>query len=67
MPCRALGSARVAGFDVVREAQEVRRRIGVTFQELVLLRMDPSASPATPTAITSRCSMCGQREHTTWR
>ena len=30
------GSARVAGFDVVREAQEVRRRIGVTFQEVVL-------------------------------
>jgi len=26
------GSARVAGFDVVRQAREVRRRIGVTFQ-----------------------------------
>ncbi|MFC1967672.1 ATP-binding cassette domain-containing protein [Chloroflexota bacterium] len=30
------GSARVAGFDVVRQASEVRRRIGVTFQEMVL-------------------------------
>ncbi len=30
------GSARVAGFDVVREAAEVRRRIGVTFQETVM-------------------------------
>jgi len=30
------GSARVAGFDVVRQAREVRRRIGVTFQEVVL-------------------------------
>jgi len=30
------GSARVAGFDVVRQAQDVRRRIGVTFQEVVL-------------------------------
>ena len=30
------GSARVAGFDVVRQAGEVRRRIGVTFQEMVL-------------------------------
>ncbi len=30
------GSASVAGFDVVRQAGEVRRRIGVTFQEMVL-------------------------------
>ncbi len=30
------GSARVVGFDVVRQAGEVRRRIGVTFQEMVL-------------------------------
>jgi ABC-2 type transport system ATP-binding protein len=30
------GSARVAGFDVVRDAAEVRRRIGVTFQETVM-------------------------------
>jgi len=30
------GTARVAGFDVVREAGEVRARIGVTFQEIVL-------------------------------
>ncbi|MFC2018750.1 ATP-binding cassette domain-containing protein [Chloroflexota bacterium] len=30
------GSAKVAGFDVVRQAGEVRRRIGVTFQEIVL-------------------------------
>ncbi len=30
------GSAEVAGFDVVRQASEVRRRIGVTFQEVVL-------------------------------
>jgi ABC-2 type transport system ATP-binding protein len=30
------GSARVAGYDVVRQAGEVRRRIGVTFQEMVL-------------------------------
>ena len=30
------GNARVAGFDVVNEAGEVRRRIGVTFQEMVL-------------------------------
>lgn len=30
------GSARVAGCDVVKEAGEVRRRIGVTFQETVL-------------------------------
>ncbi len=30
------GSALVAGFDVVSQAAEVRRRIGVTFQEVVL-------------------------------
>ena len=30
------GTARVAGFDVVRDPAEVRRRIGVTFQEIVL-------------------------------
>lgn len=30
------GSAKVAGFDVVRQPGEVRRRIGVTFQETVL-------------------------------
>ena len=30
------GRASVLGFDVVREAAEVRRRIGVTFQEMVL-------------------------------
>ncbi len=30
------GSATVAGYDVVREADRVRRRIGVTFQDLVL-------------------------------
>ncbi len=30
------GRARVAGFDVVRQAAQVRRRIGVTFQEMVL-------------------------------
>jgi len=30
------GSARVAGFDVVSQAAEVRRHIGVTFQEVVL-------------------------------
>lgn len=30
------GSARVAGFDVVRQAGKVRQRIGVTFQEMVL-------------------------------
>ena len=30
------GSASVAGFDVERQAGEVRRRIGVTFQEMVL-------------------------------
>jgi len=30
------GTARVAGYDVVREARQVRRRIGVTFQEMVL-------------------------------
>jgi ABC-2 type transport system ATP-binding protein len=30
------GSAKVAGSDVVRQADEVRRKIGVTFQETVL-------------------------------
>ncbi len=30
------GSARVAGCDVLRQADQVRRRIGVTFQDLVL-------------------------------
>jgi ABC-2 type transport system ATP-binding protein len=30
------GSAKVVGFDIVRQAAEVRRRIGVTFQELVV-------------------------------
>jgi ABC-2 type transport system ATP-binding protein len=30
------GSAKVLGLDVVRQADEVRRRIGVTFQEMVL-------------------------------
>jgi ABC-2 type transport system ATP-binding protein len=30
------GAARVAGHDVVREADAVRRRIGVTFQDIVL-------------------------------
>ncbi|WP_298815743.1 ATP-binding cassette domain-containing protein [Chloroflexus sp.] len=30
------GSARILGFDVSRDAAEVRRRIGVTFQEMVL-------------------------------
>lgn len=30
------GTARVAGFDVVRQADKVRSRIGVTFQEMVL-------------------------------
>ncbi len=30
------GSASVAGFDVVKESANVRRRIGVTFQEIVL-------------------------------
>jgi len=30
------GLAKVAGFDVVRQAGEVRKRIGVTFQEMVL-------------------------------
>ncbi len=30
------GAARVAGLDVVRDAAAVRRRIGVTFQEVVL-------------------------------
>lgn len=31
-----LGSAEVAGLDVVQQADEVRQRIGVTFQEIVL-------------------------------
>ncbi len=30
------GSARVAGYDVVADAPQVRKRIGVTFQEIVL-------------------------------
>ena len=30
------GSARVAGYDVVNQPAEVRRRIGITFQEVVL-------------------------------
>lgn len=30
------GTAKVANFDVVKQAMEVRRRIGVTFQEMVL-------------------------------
>jgi ABC-2 type transport system ATP-binding protein len=30
------GSATVAGFDVVRQAEQVRRSIGVTFQDIVL-------------------------------
>ena len=30
------GSAKVVGFDVVRQAAEVRRRIGITFQETVV-------------------------------
>lgn len=30
------GAARVAGFDVAREADKVRQRIGVTFQEMIL-------------------------------
>lgn len=30
------GSARVAGYDVVQEAEQVRRCIGVTFQDIVL-------------------------------
>lgn len=30
------GTARILGYDVSREATEVRRRIGVTFQEMVL-------------------------------
>ena len=30
------GTAKVAGFDVVKQADEVRRKIGVTFQEIVL-------------------------------
>lgn len=38
------GSARIAGFDVVQEAAEVRRQIGVTFQETV---MDKSLSGRT--------------------
>ncbi|MCC6458153.1 MAG: ATP-binding cassette domain-containing protein [Caldilineaceae bacterium] len=33
------GTATVAGFDVVRQPAEVRRRIGVTFQEIVLDQM----------------------------
>lgn len=33
------GTATVAGFDVVQEAAEVRRQIGVTFQEVVLDQM----------------------------
>jgi ABC-2 type transport system ATP-binding protein len=32
------GSAHVAGYDVVREADKVRQQIGVTFQEIVLDR-----------------------------
>jgi ABC-2 type transport system ATP-binding protein len=32
------GAARVAGFDVVRQADKVRARIGVTFQDIVLDR-----------------------------
>ncbi len=32
------GTARVAGFDVVQQPHEVRRRIGVTFQDIVLDR-----------------------------
>jgi ABC-2 type transport system ATP-binding protein len=35
------GSASVAGYDVARQADQVRRRIGVTFQDLVL---DPDLS-----------------------
>ena len=31
-----LGTARVASFDVVKQAMDVRRSIGVTFQEMVL-------------------------------
>jgi ABC-2 type transport system ATP-binding protein len=30
------GSAQITGFDVVRQADQVRQRIGVTFQEIVL-------------------------------
>jgi ABC-2 type transport system ATP-binding protein len=30
------GSASIAGFDVIKQASEVRERIGVTFQEIVL-------------------------------
>lgn len=30
------GSAKVAGYDIVRQQEDVRRRIGVTFQETVL-------------------------------
>jgi ABC-2 type transport system ATP-binding protein len=30
------GTAKIAGFDVVKQASEVRSRIGVTFQEIVL-------------------------------
>ncbi len=30
------GMAKIAGFDVVKQAREVRSRIGVTFQEIVL-------------------------------
>ena len=30
------GSAQVVGFDVAQQAGEVRRRIGVTFQEMIL-------------------------------
>ncbi|MCA9959913.1 MAG: ATP-binding cassette domain-containing protein, partial [Anaerolineales bacterium] len=30
------GTAEIAGFDVVKQADEVRSRIGVTFQEIVL-------------------------------
>jgi ABC-2 type transport system ATP-binding protein len=30
------GSARVLGFDIVRQAEQLRRQIGVTFQEIVL-------------------------------
>jgi ABC-2 type transport system ATP-binding protein len=33
------GTATVAGYDVVRQPAEVRRRIGVTFQEVVLDQM----------------------------
>ncbi len=35
------GDARITGYDVVRQAGKVRRRIGVTFQEIVL---DPDLS-----------------------